>query len=99
MNYYTGSLVKALVHAYPEIGFNENKFPFVSSRQLLIVIIDEMTNCTLEYYWQDKSNRRKLLEEYAVSKKFDPLIPTNWYSITFRDLLKFKVWIIFPILL
>lgn len=32
MEYYSRSLVKALRHAYPEIGFDENKFPIVSSK-------------------------------------------------------------------
>lgn len=85
-----------MVHAYPEIGFNENKFPVVTSNFLFIfyyyvfLFFSKLIEI-LEYYWKDKSNRRKLMIEYASAKKFDALVPTNWYSVTFRDLVKWKV--------
>eukprot|EP00026_Physarum_polycephalum_P015296 Phypoly_transcript_15939.p1 GENE.Phypoly_transcript_15939~~Phypoly_transcript_15939.p1 ORF type:complete len:282 (+),score=36.57 Phypoly_transcript_15939:85-846(+) len=33
-------------------------------------------------YWQDIGNRRKFLENYAKEHKFDPLNPTNWYTLS-----------------
>lgn len=31
-------------------------------------------------YWLDANNRRKILEKFAASESFDPLIAKNWYN-------------------
>eukprot|EP00026_Physarum_polycephalum_P001465 Phypoly_transcript_01467.p1 GENE.Phypoly_transcript_01467~~Phypoly_transcript_01467.p1 ORF type:complete len:1055 (+),score=143.84 Phypoly_transcript_01467:198-3362(+) len=32
-------------------------------------------------YWNETRNRRKFFEQFALTNKFDPLVPTNWYSM------------------
>jgi len=32
-------------------------------------------------FWQDAQNKRRVFEEYATKNGFDPLVPTNWYTI------------------
>eukprot|EP00026_Physarum_polycephalum_P001288 Phypoly_transcript_01289.p1 GENE.Phypoly_transcript_01289~~Phypoly_transcript_01289.p1 ORF type:complete len:982 (+),score=115.84 Phypoly_transcript_01289:110-3055(+) len=38
-------------------------------------------------YWEKSKNRRTYLEDFAKSKKFDPLVPENWYKISTAQLL------------
>eukprot|EP00026_Physarum_polycephalum_P001744 Phypoly_transcript_01746.p1 GENE.Phypoly_transcript_01746~~Phypoly_transcript_01746.p1 ORF type:complete len:627 (-),score=117.38 Phypoly_transcript_01746:106-1986(-) len=33
-------------------------------------------------FWQDAANRRKFFVNFAETHKFDPLIPTNWYTVS-----------------
>jgi len=33
-------------------------------------------------HWHDATIRRGFLETFAETRRFDPLIPENWYSIT-----------------
>ena len=42
-------------------------------------------------HWQKTSNRRTLFELIARDKGFDPLISSNWYSISSEDVLSYKV--------
>jgi hypothetical protein len=44
-----------------------------------------------EKYWQIVANRRKFFFDIAEAKKFDPLIAKNWYSVTEKTLMEFKV--------
>lgn len=39
-----------------------------------------------------KKNRRSVFEAFAKYKKFDPLVPLNWYSILQDDFRSFKVY-------
>ena len=45
----------------------------------------------LESYWQIRSNRRRLFEDFAKTHGFDPLLSTNWYSVKQDDFSKAKV--------
>jgi hypothetical protein len=49
------------------------------------------------HWTKDGNNIRELLEEFAKSKKFDPLIAENWYSISNREFLEFKVTDVFEL--
>jgi len=37
--------------------------------------------------WKVPGNQRKFLDEFAISKKFNPLDAQNWYSITKREII------------
>lgn len=45
----------------------------------------------LERYWQVVSNRRNFFITLAQAKGFDPLVAENWYSISEKTMLEFKV--------
>jgi hypothetical protein len=42
-------------------------------------------------YWMDTHNRKAFFLEFAKSKNFDPLLPENWYAISRKEILQFKV--------
>jgi hypothetical protein len=42
-------------------------------------------------FWDKNENKRKLFEDYAASKGFDPLVPENWYNQDQAHILSFKV--------
>eukprot|EP00026_Physarum_polycephalum_P007313 Phypoly_transcript_07372.p1 GENE.Phypoly_transcript_07372~~Phypoly_transcript_07372.p1 ORF type:complete len:546 (+),score=62.83 Phypoly_transcript_07372:102-1640(+) len=37
--------------------------------------------------WSEKKSRKVYFDEVAASRKFDPLVPSNWHSITYDQLL------------
>jgi hypothetical protein len=41
--------------------------------------------------WGDALHRRKFFENYAAESGFNPLIPNNWYSLSFESLKHVKV--------
>jgi len=41
-------------------------------------------------YWHSVGNRIKLFNSFANKRRFDPLFPHNWYSISSEDLRSFK---------
>lgn len=42
-------------------------------------------------YWTDVHNCRKFFDQFAASRGFDPRVPGNWYSITWREIHNAKV--------
>ena len=44
-------------------------------------------------YWTSEKgkNMRLMLENFAKSNNFDPLVPDNWYSMTIQDFSRMKV--------
>jgi hypothetical protein len=48
-------------------------------------------------YWKDDNNKRKFFIDFAKEKKFDPLHPQNWYSLSFSDFHTLKVCISFSL--
>lgn len=45
----------------------------------------------LERKWENKNERRKFLENFAETEKFNPSIPENWYTLTSSKILATKV--------
>jgi hypothetical protein len=43
--------------------------------------------------WQSIDSRRKLFEQYAASRKFDPLNPENWYAQPRKNILSTQVFV------
>lgn len=44
--------------------------------------------CHVEGYWDEFENRKQFFDSYAAERKFDPLIPENWYKITSEELMQ-----------
>ena len=42
-------------------------------------------------YWYSLAYRKQFFINVATQKHFDPLIPENWYSVSFSSLYSFKV--------
>lgn len=42
-------------------------------------------------YWHNESNRRKVFDDIAASRGFDPLIPSYWYTFSTEDIQNEKV--------
>jgi len=34
------------------------------------------------HYWADAKNRRSFFDDFAADLNFDPLVPSNWYSVS-----------------
>lgn len=90
MQQYGGSVAKTLLDIYGFIGLQPHKFNTKSSRTyisfhfpvfILIVIIEIPKEVKM----------RKFFDEYAANNNFDPLIPENWYKLSYTDLEKAKV--------
>lgn len=41
-------------------------------------------------HWNNKENRRELMEKFARDNKFDALIPENWYSTPKHTIMRYK---------
>lgn len=150
---YNGSMIKALLAIYPEIGLDPSKFRIVpvgywskaENRKKFLVefakekgfdpevadnwtsvlqsdlakkkgaggmlkiygnsfkraLVDIFPNVSFKKhkfaqapadYWKTQSNQKMLFDEFAESKKFDPLNPNNWYSVKDADLSSTKGW-------
>lgn len=48
-----------------------------------------------ESYWENIDNQRKFLENFANKNNFDPMIASNWYSVTSNVLLSYQVFLLF----
>jgi len=42
-------------------------------------------------HWANIENRRQFFDHFAVVNKFDPLVPSNWYSISKEKFLRMKL--------
>ena len=98
---YKGSLINALVHVYPSVTFNDLMinssmlmsplffiffFSFVSLYHELNYIAEHSND-----YWSEPKNRRAFFMNIAAIMKFDPLVPSNWYSISKSTIKSYKV--------
>lgn len=85
---------------FPEIGLKREKF-FYAGRMSLTIFFNIIINnndlifIVVEGHWTDLNNRRRVFEDYAKSKGFDPLIPKFWYSQHATSINSFKVFILF----
>ncbi len=39
-------------------------------------------------YWSDANNRRNFFIEFALQKKFDPMVTGNWKNVQYKDMIK-----------
>ena len=75
MNHFGWSPTKAILDAFPDIALDERKF----IRSTLLSPLISSSRFLLENYWSVVDNRKQLFYEIAKRRKFDPLIPENWY--------------------
>src|SRR5690625_4689233 len=47
-------------------------------------------------WWSDMNNRRQFLIDLAISKRLDPFNADTWKNISYKDVIKFNVSILFP---
>jgi len=72
LKYYQGSISKALLTLYPQMKFEKNNESFTTS----------------DIRWNSPAKRRAFFDNFAKSKRFNPLHEVNWYSITRKDILQ-----------
>lgn len=87
LNFYKGSYITALIHLFPEIGLQRNKFPLPQGKWH---IFDHLSDRGAEF-WRDSSHRRLFFTRFASAKQFDPLMANNWYHIKLDDIKATKV--------
>jgi hypothetical protein len=46
-------------------------------------------------YWESKKNRVAVFQQIALERGFNPLIPENWYHVTYLSLFNRRV-LFFP---
>jgi hypothetical protein len=51
-------------------------------------------NLNTGHYWQDPIHKRNFFEELARKRKFNPRLPSNWYTITADIVVNEKVFLI-----
>lgn len=86
-------MVNALVHLFPAVPFDKTKFRFLPSMMINTDFVARQCSClVLDSFWKDLRNRKQFFDEFSVSKRFNPLIPEEWYSVTANDVKKFEVF-------
>jgi hypothetical protein len=94
---YYGSFKQALVHLYPELKLDSDKFESNTLysinnmhekkwKQQCCREDSKLIRLFTERYWANLQNRRKFFDEFARENNFDPLIPDNWYGISKRQI-------------
>ena len=53
---------------------------------------NQLANSNIDSFWSEVDQRRKWFTKFAQERHFDPLVPSNWYPITTKQLLSEKVW-------
>lgn len=89
LSYSNRSLVRGVRDAYPELEFDELKFNFISSMNLLCS--HDNSNIYEGNYWRDHENKRQFFDNFAAKKKFDPNDPKKWDSITRQSVILERV--------
>jgi len=51
---------------------------------------EDMFESRTRSFWASPANRRKYFDDFAAHHTFDPLIHTNWYPISIRQLANYK---------
>lgn len=90
MDKYNESMSSALFHLFPDIGFDVQKFHVMPSIHILFIFI-VVFDYLVENHWAKLENRRKVFENFANEKGFDPLLAEKWYSMLSSDFMKQKV--------
>eukprot|EP00026_Physarum_polycephalum_P001929 Phypoly_transcript_01932.p1 GENE.Phypoly_transcript_01932~~Phypoly_transcript_01932.p1 ORF type:complete len:927 (+),score=132.48 Phypoly_transcript_01932:220-3000(+) len=55
-----------------------------------IGIDTSLFNFRPQNYWQEKGNMRKFFDSIARTKRFNPLVPNNWYQLSDKSVLRYK---------
>ena len=101
MAFHEGSISKALMDLFPDIGLEE---PLLQAHKSIFLVYFFLCICfaffvsffnILLAVWKSAENRRNFFEKYAKKKGFDPLDPEPWYNQSKEDILA-AVNIFFP---
>ena len=104
---FGSSYIKALMQVFPEIGLKEIKFRFAPSICFTFIFLTTTNSLFhflyffsssffpsffffVEEYWSI-GRKRELFCQYARQHSFDPLVATNWHSISIYSILMYKV--------
>lgn len=102
VNFYDGSWVRALLHAYPDIGLDKYLFSSLPRMHLIFVVsvICSLTHITIiGNHYQKKENQKEFFDRLARSLSVNPLNPSHWYSLSEEKLKRVKVFILLPLLI
>ena len=103
LKFHSGSLSKALLALFPEIGLDETRFrinrrmchsPVILFIAFLIISNSTTHNLISANFWQNSKNRRSFFEDFASRSTFDPLVVRNWYRVGYNDITACKVLLI-----
>jgi hypothetical protein len=87
LDYYGGSVYKAITSLYPEIVITGKKFQ--AKRVTLFNNLSESRpNIGISAGFRKAPRRRAFFDEFAKGKQFDPLDTDAWYSVSQRDVLR-----------
>jgi hypothetical protein len=84
---YNKRFVAALMDLFPELDLQPSEFVKIPSINLISNLKDR--------YWESKENRVALFQQIALERGFNPLLPENWYHVTYSSLVNRKVLIYF----
>lgn len=93
-----GNIPNALASLFPDIGIDKNKFLMLKvprNYKIVSICLFLLIFSILARYWKKPENRRKFFVDYANKNNFDPLVPSNWYSIKVDDVSAEKVLVPF----
>ena len=93
---FSGSFVRALLYAFPDIGLERNKLHNMSrmsnndrrgtGKEIIYFV-------AIGNFWSIWHNRREYFVAYAEENNFDPLVPDNWY-LQLESVKNYKVYYI-----
>jgi hypothetical protein len=90
LSIYRGSYAAALMDLLPNIGIDPSKFNRAKSMR------EERRDYCVNFlktegYWAMAKNRRQFFDNFAAKKNLDPLLPSTWYEVDLRHILRDKV--------
>ena len=106
MAHYNNSFSATVKSLFPEIGVDvlqfsrklPSKYSLVPSLTIFSFLFVCFTDSLLAGYWNDSDNQRSFFLSFAKTKGFDPLIPSNWYTINAEEILQLKVIFLFSLI-
>lgn len=93
---FKGSMVKALIHSFPDLHLDPSLFDTISSIfsnsfNTMLLLLTLIYYYVKEKYWNNVDNRKKFFIDYAARNHFDPLVANNWYNVPRDDIIAEKV--------
>ena len=91
---FGGSVVQALLAAFPNIGFDSNKFKSAGTFTSFFLLSSPIPSYLFTFSvgeWSDEDRRREVFAQFARDHNFEPLNPDMWYSQSKEKLLSHQV--------
>ena len=98
---YKKKFVVALMDLFPELNLKPSHFTSAPGMQTTKEerkeerggeARDYRTYTVIVRYWEDIANRIELFIGIARERGFDPLVPANWYPVSYASLINVKVY-------